>query len=451
MRRTCTVSNPNVQPLAQDFVVAAQVPEHDRYFFHDPNMTRLDDGGLLIAAPQWGPSRYGTGPRKDRPHAMELRIIRSEDGGRTWEDLPTLDTWEGTPFVVGGQLLMFVQEKQFQSFQIVSSDDRGETWTSPKTVIDEPLWNIGTAMVERPDALYWAMSYDTPGDKRKGKVMVRLDRSMSPLDPDAWSMSNIVTLPEIPGVLTRNLFQVGESPQLYRGADTSSLWLEPNTVEVAGRIRVFTRCVIDDYSTAHLAGVLDYDADANRLSFTQLTSWPGGQCKFYVIHDRPNRMYWMLSNLVTNSQDYLGWGERMGNSAYFSGPGNERRWLYLHYSIDCLNWFPAGCVARWPGSVHRSFMYPTAAIDGEDLVILSRTSRDASEQHGADLCTVHRVRNFRDLAMDLHTGGLHDGTARPYPEFPQRLRRYKRGEVEWDDVAPASSHQLRGEATEERG
>ena len=115
-------------------------------------------------------------------------------------------------------------------------------------------------------------------------------------------------------------------------------------------------------------------------------------------------MYWMLSNLVTNSQDFLGWGERMGNSAYFSGPGNERRWLYLHYSIDCLNWFPAGCVARWPGSVHRSFMYPTAAIDGDDLVILSRTSRDASEQHCADLCTVHRVRNFRDLAMDLPHG-----------------------------------------------
>ena len=83
-------------------------------------------------------------------------------------------------------------------------------------------------------------------------------------------------------------------------------------MEVAGRIRVFTRCVIDDYSTAHLAGVLDYDPDANRLSFTQLTSWPGGQCKFYVIHDQPNRTYWMLSNLVTNSQDFLGWGRSNG-------------------------------------------------------------------------------------------------------------------------------------------
>ena len=77
------------------------------------------------------------------------------------------------------------------------------------------------------------------------------------------------------------------------------------------------------------------------------------------------------------------------------------------HSIDCLNWFPAGCVARWRSSVHRSFMYPSAVIDGVDLVVVSRTSRDSGNQHDADLCTVHRVRDFRNLAMDLHSGGLH--------------------------------------------
>jgi hypothetical protein len=115
----------------------------------------------------------------------------------------------------------------------------------------------------------------------------------------------------------------------------------------------------------------------------------------------------MLSNLVTNSQDLLGWGERMRETGYHGGPGNERRWLFLHYGIDCLNWFPAGCVARWPDSVHRSFMYPSAVVDGDDLVVLSRTSRDSGDQHDADLCTIHRVCSFRDLATDLHKGGLH--------------------------------------------
>ena len=64
-------------------------------------------------------------------------------------------------------------------------------------------------------------------------------------------------------------------------------------------------------------------------------------------------------------------------------------------------------MARWPDDVHRSFMYPSAAIHGGDLVLLSRTSRDSRDQHDADLCTIHRVRDFRSLAMDLHAGGLH--------------------------------------------
>ena len=56
-------------------------------------------------------------------------------------------------------------------------------------------------------------------------------------------------------------------------------------------------------------------------------------------------------------------------------------------------------------------MYPCAVVDGDDLVLLSctstSTSRDSRDQRDADLCTIHRVRDFRSLAMDLHAGGLH--------------------------------------------
>jgi hypothetical protein len=388
------MSNPNVQPLAQDFVVAAQVPAADRYFFHDPGLTRLDDGTLLIAAPQWG-----------RPGSDEgrcLRVLRSDDGGQTWDEMPALPFEEGTPFVLDGQLLMFVQEKTHHDFQIVSSDDAGSTWTPPQTVIEGPVWNISTSRVALSDALYWAMDYDMPDQRYAGKLMARLDRSMSPLEPRAWSVSNIVPQPELPEALSRGL-----RPDRSEWFGLPLVWLEPNTVDVGGRIRVFTRCVIDEQAIAHTAGVLDYDLQAGRLSFTQFASWPGAQCKFFIVHDRPHGVYWMLSNLVTNSQDLLGRPDRVGQTAYRGSPANERRWLFLHYSIDCLNWFPAGCVARWPDDIYRSFMYPSAVIDGEDMVVLSRTSRDSGDEHDADLCTVHRIRSFRHLAMDLHKGGLH--------------------------------------------
>ena len=392
------MTNPNVQPLAQDFVIAARVPDPDLYFFHDPNLARLDDGTLLVAAPQWG--------RRGTDVGRSLRILRSDDSGQTWEDMPTLPYEEGRPFIVDGQLLMFVQQQTHKDFQIVSSDDRGRTWTDPQTVLEGPVWNISTSQVLRSDALYWAMDHDSSGIDYEGKVMVRLDRATPPLLPEAWSMSNVVHAPDVPESLTRNLFPIDNRPQLSRGWNSSFVWLEPNTVEVSGRIRVFARPIIDENATANMAAVLDYDPDTNEMSFTQFASWPGGQCKFFIIHDQPRSMYWMLSNLVTNSQDILGWGDRMRDTKFSGGPGNERRWLFLHYSIDCLNWFPAGCVARWSDSVHRSFMYPSGVIEGDDLIVLSRTSRNAEDQHDADLCTIHRIHGFRDLAMDLHEGGL---------------------------------------------
>ena len=404
------MSNPNIQPLAQDFVVAAEVPDCQRYFFHDPNLTRLDDGGLLIAAPQW--------EREPPQVERRLRMLHSGDGGVSWEELPVLPFDEGTPFLLDGRLLMFVQEESHKDFQIVASEDGGRTWTDPVTLIEGPVWNISTAMLRRSDALYWAMDYDVDGLPHDSKVMVRMDRSMSPLDPGAWSTSNVVPPPELPPGLTRGMFAGGsEFPFQNNWFVRDLVWLEPNTVDVNGHIRVFVRCVIDHCTTSGMAAALDYDPGEQLLRFTQFTPWPGGQCKFFIIHDQSDRtdrtpgtdqtagMYWMLSNLVTNSQDYLDWGSCLG-TAYHGGPGNERRWMFLHYSVDCLNWFPAGCVARWPDSIRHSFMYPSAVVDGNDLVILSRSSRDSGDQHDADLCTIHRVRDFRSLAMDLRAGNL---------------------------------------------
>ena len=384
--------NPNVEPLAQGHSIALQVPDAEQYFFHDPGMTRLDDGTLIVAAPQWQFMRFGG--------RQSTRVARSGDGGRTWDEVAELPYADATPFVVDGSLFMFVQQKSHRDFQIVTTEDGGLTWTPPVTVLEAPVWNISTPMLTRPDAIYWAMDY-SPGEWRcHGKVMARLERGKPPMEPGSWSLSNVVPEPTLPDSMTRKLYSASRDKEQR---PWSPLWLEPNTVEVAGRIRVFTRCVIDRYASAHVAAVLDYDPEEHRLSFAQFASWPGGQCKFFVVDDRPSRTYWMLSNLVTNSQDLLGWRDRWPESQH--GPsGNERRWLFLHYSIDCLNWFPAGCVARWPDSVVKSFMYPSAVVDGDDLVVMSRTSSDSGDQHNADLVTIHRVRSFRNLAMDLHAG-----------------------------------------------
>lgn len=72
----------------------------------------------------------------------------------------------------------------------------------------------------------------------------------------------------------------------------------------------------------------------------------------------------------------------------------------LQYSADGLNWFPAGCVAQ-AARLSQSFMYARPVIDGNDLAIVARSSLHAPNQHDADTCTFHRVRNFRSLALNL--------------------------------------------------
>ena len=278
------------EPLAKQYAVALQVPDVEQYFFHDPGLARLDDGTLIVAAPQWQFQRFGG--------RQCCRIARSDDGGRSWNELAELPYPDATPFVVDGRLFMFVQEKSHRTFQIVTSEDGGRTWTPPVTVLEAPVWNISTPMLAGPDTIYWAMDYSPEGHPCHGKVMVRLDRGKSPLDPEAWSLSEVVFAPEVPESISRHLYPTTGFEQ---GGSKHVFWLEPNTVEVAGRIRVFTRCVIDRYATANMAAVLDYDPETNRLRFTQFAAWPGGQHKFFIVHDRLSKMYWMLSNLVTNS------------------------------------------------------------------------------------------------------------------------------------------------------
>ena len=109
----------------------------------------------------------------------------------------------------------------------------------------------------------------------------------------------------------------------------------------------------------------------------------------------------MVSNLPTRTQDP---GCEVVKQPGFRGaPGNERRFLMLFYGVDALNWFPAGCVAHWPNPA-QAFNYTTPLIDDQDLLIVSRTSRNGRDQHDNDLITFHRLPDFRSLALNLFPG-----------------------------------------------
>ncbi len=113
-------------------------------------------------------------------------------------------------------------------------------------------------------------------------------------------------------------------------------------------------------------------------------------------------MFWAAVNLAADGQDRFGFrdpGEKSGGENRTRG-GNDRRFLMLMYGLDGLNWFPAGCVAR-AGRLSQSFMYPSHLVDGDDLLVIARSSVNGDNRHDADVATFHRVRDFRRLAMNL--------------------------------------------------
>ena len=399
-------------PLAQDYVTVLHVPKDGKdYYIHDPGMALLPSGTIFVAAPCWQVAAFG----QVGAVAVQLMTARSQDRGRTWSALPSIPNLsDAAPFVHDGSLYMFVESQQFGSLALVRSDDEGDTWSNPASLFDSDaaFWNCSTPMVEQNGKLYWAVQQG-PGFQGDAYV-IAADLSKDLLDPSAWQKSTPAKRPLTPWAIVAGSAVPPDASCTSAVPNSSSCptdaWLEPNIVSVNGKIRVILRTNISDYGTTSLPAVCDLTEDASgmHLSFTQFFPAPGGQNKCFILHDTstPTGLFWMLSNLPADSQGrVLDWKTIEAEGRFLPGPGNDRRFLMLSYSIDALNWFPAGCVAR-AGLMRQSFMYPSAAIDGDDLVLISRTSIDGDTQHNADTVTFHRIARFRDLAMNLYPDSL---------------------------------------------
>lgn len=382
------------KPLAQDYRIVFHNPDPERYV-EGPGLVRLDDGSLVAVVPvvpreEWSKERRAT--------QSVTHILRSSDGGQTWMPASQLPYYSAAPFLHDGTLYLLTNKGgtkvRNDDLLLLKSTDAGKTWSEPVTLFQGHFWNCHTGMVKKADRLYWATDDLALGNKR-GPRIIAGDLTGDPMNPKAWRLSEPVPFPGVPEAMT--------NPQFDK---LSSQYLEPNVIEVRGRLRVLMTVKPKRQSTAGLAAVLDFEDRGGpiELRFTQFHPMPGGQLKFCIIWDEQSKMFWATANSVVDGQGAFDWfreGEKRGNVRYASGlGGNDRRFLMLQYSVDGLNWFQAGCVAQ-AGKISQSFMYARPVIDGDDLAIIARSSIHAPNQHDADHATFHRVKNFRSLALKL--------------------------------------------------
>jgi len=376
------------QPLAQDFVVVTRTPDK-RICTSGPGLVKLPGGELFATVPFW--------PRRTRDFPIEVRTARSSDGGRTWKPLPPLPYFTACPWMHDGVLYLFAHKAGTDNYRnddivLLRSDDGGQSWADPVTLFKGHYWNCPTGIVEANGFVYRAVDQLGVSSSGRGEVVIAGDLSRDLMDRKSWRISNAVPYPGTPKSLRRGF------------PDYRDHWLEPNVVNVRGRLMVLSRPRIAAQTTANICGVCDLTDDGRdlRLEFTQFYPVPGGQNKLHIIFDNVSKLFWTPATLVTDSQDQIGYCQEARKRREFTGTGgNERRILMLMYSVDALNWFQAGSIAKAP-KLRQSFMYACPLIDGQDLLVLSRTSHDARDQHDADLCTFHRVKDFRRLALNLY-------------------------------------------------
>jgi len=379
-------------PLAQDYTVVWHNPDPE-YYIEGPGLVRLEDGALVAAVPvvpreQWSEAR--------RAEHSVTHIVRSVDGGKTWQPLADLPYYSAAPWVDRGTLYLFadkagIGKARNADLLLLRSSDGGRTWSEPVTLFKGYYWNCHTGMVQRDHHIYWAID-DMSYGMNRGPRLVAGDLSGDPMDPHAWRISETVIFPGAPEQLWNPKFTT--QPSQY---------LEPNVVEVNGHLRVLAAVKIKRPTTSNLCAVLDATDDGTKLDlkFTQYSGMPGGHLKFCVLRDDASKLFWATANLSADNQGAFDGEKKAIENGNFKAAASDRRFLMLLYSMDAMNWFPAGCVAQ-AAKLSQSFMYARPVVDGDDLAIIARSSVNAPNQHDADYCTFHRVHDFRHLALNLY-------------------------------------------------
>ena len=322
----------------------------------------------------------------------------SADGGRTWELRGKTDIIWPSCFVHAGALYMIGNRRQSREVIISRSEDGGHTWTPEVEVCDRRSHGAPTAVTFQGGQVYRAFE-TCPRVGRSGggrssweSFVMAGDLSRDLLDPAAWRASPMERFPGAPQPMNTFAYP----PE----TGTEDCWIEGNLISVRGRLRNLLRLHVLGRATVGLAAICDLEDDGRTMSyrFSQYCPMPGGQCKFHIVYDEVSDLFWTCVNPVSDTLTPV--NDKLAEIGFRGIVANERRILLLIYSADAQNWFQAGCVAM-SRKMTESFSYASNLIDGDDLVVLSRTSVGGASQHDTNLVTCHRVRGFRDLALDL--------------------------------------------------
>ena len=344
------------------------LPAERGAFVGSPTLVVMHDGSYIAANDRFGSGSDAYGAQGSR----FTEVFRSDDKGATWNRISVVEPlfWS-TVFEQDGVLyLMGVGAKEeYDNAVIYRSTDRGETWEGPSVLLSGTYHTGATPVVINKGRVYKTYEQYMGGSWGQFEALViSADIHSNLMDPASWTRSN---------------------------NNSTRYTLEGNPVVTPdGKILDILRWHYYDQDA-----MVTELTDDNTLVQVGAQSFPRGVSvnKFFIIYDKVSGKYLMAGNPQTKD--------------IFSGLNFHRNILALYESDDALNWKFVRVLVdddegfSWEQNTRKSaFSYPTIQIDGDDLLLVSRTAYGAaSSNHDTNRMTFHRFPQFR---LGLGTGDL---------------------------------------------
>lgn len=351
-------------------------------YVSDPCILVLSNGDFLASHAQFG-SASGSATNGT------TRVFRSTDKGETWarvnagKDLTGI--LRGTLFEHSGAVYLLGANKDTSGNMAVmfKSTDNGDSWT--------PASFTSFGGMATPDNVLtfnnrlWAAATRSSFSCATGSDPF-LQASWTsgggfPTPSDAW-------LPGTGFIAATNF--IGE------GQITAS---PGQGLVILPKVRLLPYTAIARVNP--VTGAVAFDPDQD---FVPL---PGGEKKFGARFDAVSGRYFILANPNLPAHD--------GSSL---APDLKRNTAAVLTSRDLRHWTVEKIVLYSANIDYEGFQYFNFDIDGEDLVVASRTAFDVGGNkpprgHDSNLLTFHRIPNFRSLAPE-HVLRIESGQVRRY-------------------------------------
>ncbi len=334
------------------------------HFIGSPSIVKLGDGRLVASH-----DLFAIGADQNLS-----KIYRSEDGGASWEYLTDLyPCFWGKLFIHKEALYMLSMSTEYGELLIGRSDDGGETWTAPRSIL--PGKSCGEGAPHKGPM---------PVVPYKGRLWTVIDY----LWENKGYVHGIASVPEDSDISEPKNWTVSPFP-LYNPGGPGSV-LEGNVVvSPDGGLVIVPRYIpaanLPDYGLTALFRI-DSGNPSAYPAFIRTVKFHGNSSKFTVQQDKKSQKYWALVNRVTLNDI------KQRNIVTLVCSDDLEKWDLVR---DVINLQDNG----WPEDhTEAAFQYLDWIIDENDILAVSRTAINGADSfHNANHLTFHRIEDFRNM------------------------------------------------------